>query len=210
MISRGTLSLLVGAHQIVLHPILVTVAWWKLYRQLPSWWEAIAIVVHDWGYLGCESMDGEDGELHPDRGASLAFFLVFEIAWFLGMTLGMKPYNASLKPGDLAREAERLVAGHSRYYSRKVGCPLSKLYAADKLSITLHPAWLYLPGAWLSGELREYRIMSSNHFDAGRDGIPYSYGSMMWFRWIQRYMAKVAMEPNDECLDAGHNGDSDA
>ena len=48
----GTKSLLFGAHNIIIHPVLVFIAWWRLYGFPfdPRLW--IAFLVHDWGYFG--------------------------------------------------------------------------------------------------------------------------------------------------------------
>jgi hypothetical protein len=205
--SRGTLSLLVGAHQVVVHPLCVLVAWWRLYGTMPTWWECVCILVHDWGYWGCASMDGEDGKLHPEAGAEIAAAIVDWVSRFWWRR--QYPTAGSGKahiPGDVIARTYALCHGHSRYYARSIGrrVPLSRLYAADKLGAALHPIWLYLPGAWLSGELEEYRRETDVHYRAGREGVPYAAGSVAWFRWMRAYMRTVAHTPDDACLRAGH------
>ena len=71
----GTKSLLFGVHQFALHPILVAMAWWKLYGFPwdPRLW--VAFVVHDWGYWGKPNMDGPARDTHPELGASIMAFL---------------------------------------------------------------------------------------------------------------------------------------
>ncbi len=60
----GTKSLLFGAHQFILHPVLVAFAWYRLYGFPfdPRLW--IAFIVYDWGYWGKADMDGAEGETH--------------------------------------------------------------------------------------------------------------------------------------------------
>ena len=60
------------------------------------------------------------------------------------------------------------VLCHSRHWAESVGEPYSKLCLADKLAFVLTPAWLYLPMARLSGELREYMRVSSERQLGGR------------------------------------------
>jgi hypothetical protein len=60
------------------------------------------------------------------------------------------------------------VLGHSRHWAESVGKRYSKLCLADKLAFVLTPAWLYLPMASLSGELREYMRVASERQLGGR------------------------------------------
>lgn len=130
--TTGTKSLLLGVHQIVIHAIVVLLAWRELYGW-PNWTELVCIVIHDIGYMGCDKMDDEKGERHPLRGARLA------LHWF-----GWDYY--------------RLVCYHSRHLASRSLTEPSKLCWADKLSICYEPWWLYLPRAKLSGELCQYRV----------------------------------------------------
>jgi hypothetical protein len=127
----GTRSLLFGVHQFVIHPIVVLIAWIKLYG-MPSWKEFICIVIHDWGYWGAPNMDGIEGELHPELAANIAK------KW-------------------LGEEYHELCLYHSRHYARYAGKEPSKLCWADKLSIKYEPWWFYIPRALVTGELKEYR-----------------------------------------------------
>lgn len=128
----GTRSLLFGVHQFIWHPLMVWVAWVWLYRSFPSWRVCACIVVHDWGYWGCSSMDDEQGERHPELGARL-----------MGQLFGPRYHD--------------LVLLHSQHYARILGREPSILCWPDRLSTVLEPWWLYLPRAWASGELAEYR-----------------------------------------------------
>jgi hypothetical protein len=129
----GTKSLLFGAHQFILHPIFVFVAWKRIYKEYPDWRTSICIIFHDWGYVGCPEIDGERGKMHPLLGAKIARKL-----------FGKKYYE--------------LCIYHSRHYADKDSKKPSKLCWADKLGVALEPWWLYLPKARLTGELTEYRL----------------------------------------------------
>lgn len=127
----GTKSLLFGAHQVVLHPVMLAVAWTRLYGFPldPRIW--CAFFLHDIGYLGKQNMDGESGEFHPERGARL-MRRIFGPQW-----------------GDF-------TLYHSRRYADKAQRPISRLCVADKLATAITPMNLYLVLACLSGEIHEY------------------------------------------------------
>jgi hypothetical protein len=160
ILSTGTKSLLVGAHQFVIHPLSVALSWKKLYGRWPRAWEALAILVHDLGYWGCKDMDGPEGLDHPALGASIAYRLC-------------------------GLDAASLVEGHSRSYVKKSGCELSPLAAADKLSWEVVPWWIYIPGALLSGEIHEYRIEADRYHRRTGQGCPLSASHRTWYRWLQ-------------------------
>lgn len=131
----GTRSLLYGYHQVLLHPLMVALAWWKLYGFPwdPRLW--CAFFLHDIGYWGKPNMDGPEGDLHPATGARLMSMLCDRRAdgyWY------------------------RFTACHSESFARLLGWPPSRLCAADKIAITLYPEWLWLALTRLSGELWEY------------------------------------------------------
>lgn len=130
----GTRSLLFGAHQVLLHPLFLALAWHRLYGPPldPRLWAAF--LVHDWGYWGKPNMDGPEGETHPELGGRIMACLFGE-AW-----------------GDFTRL-------HSRTYAKLEGREPSPLAAADKLVLLLTPAWLYLPLVVLSGEVWEYLVL---------------------------------------------------
>lgn len=130
----GTRSLLFGAHQFLLHPLFLALAWWKLYGAPldPRLW--IAFLVHDLGYWGKADMDGDEGQRHPELGGRIMARL-FGQAW-----------------GDFTRL-------HSRHYAALEGCEPSPLCAADKLVLVITPRWLYLPLVCLTGEAAEYQAL---------------------------------------------------
>ena len=168
--KRGTASLLFGVHQFLLHPLTVFFAWVWLYRQLPTWREAVCIVIHDWGYWGRSNMDGAEGELHPELGARIA-----------GRLFGQEYHDLCLL--------------HSRHYARRVGKEPSRLCWADKMSILCEPWWLYLPRAWASGELYEYRAIAD---EAGL--LPVSASHREWYRWIQDRLGTLGKERRGDAV----------
>lgn len=128
----GTKSLLFGLHQFVLHPALVTLAWWKLYRHLPTLREAVCIGIHDWGYWGLPNIDGPEGEQHPLWAGR-----------FSDRTFG-HAY------GDLCRF-------HSGTIAERFGVQPSKLCIPDKYGSALAPAWLLTILGGMTGETKELK-----------------------------------------------------
>ena len=116
----GTKSMLFGAHSLLVHPIVVGIAWRKLWG-FP--WNAklwLAFGLHDIGYWNCPNLEGSEGERHVELGARI-------------MTRLFGP------------EWGELCAGHSRHWAKRCGRPVSRLCFADKLAFVLTPGWLYLP-----------------------------------------------------------------
>lgn len=138
----GTKSILYGAHQFIVHPIMLLVAWWRLYGVPwdPRLW--VAFVVHDIGYLGKPNMDGPEGESHPILGAKIMGFL-FGPVW------------------------ELFTISHSRFYAKRAGIEVSQLCVADKLATVITPGWLYLRLVRATGEIREYRRPPATRYEDG-------------------------------------------
>jgi hypothetical protein len=168
--KQGTKSVLFGVHQFIWHPITVYLAWVDIYRKLPSFWETVAIVVHDWGYWGKAKMDDAEGEMHPVFGAKLIRAMRF---FFFGSH-------------EQANNIAFLVAFHSRYLAARFGVEPSKLCWPDKLCMKYDPSWFYLLRARLSGELAEYRLNAVQH-------IPLSESNRSWFKWIRAKCILVAL-----------------
>lgn len=65
----GTKSILFGVHQFAIHPVILALAWTKLFGMPtdPRLW--LAFGLHDIGYIGKPNMDGKEGETHPELGA---------------------------------------------------------------------------------------------------------------------------------------------
>ncbi len=150
----GTKSVLFGAHQFIIHPIALAVAWTKLYGFPRDLRLLVAFVVHDWGYVGKNDMDGEtEGETHPVRGAAI-MRLLFGKKW-----------------GDFCLY-------HSRFYARRRKRQYSRLAVADKLAVTLLPAWLYVPMVSLTGEVYEY--MNHTSKKEGAASVEEAAGKSTW------------------------------
>jgi hypothetical protein len=162
----GTKSVLYGAHCFILHPWFVAWAWWKLYGFPvdPRLW--VAFFVHDLGYIGKPNMDDEEGELHPYWGACLMGFL-FGKRWF------------------------DFTLYHSRFLAKRNGAQYSRLCVADKLAISLTPAWLYLPMVRATGEIVEYMK------DAERNSngqIKRQDSQLTWYLAVQEYVTRWVAE----------------
>lgn len=130
----GTKTLLFGNHQVILHPILVLIAWIKLYKRLPNWKELLCIIMHDWGYWGKPNLDSKEGEGHPRWAAELVHDLFREHYYW-----------------ELCMFHSRFQA--KRYYNSKP----SKLCLADKYGVALIPVWLWVFLGKLTGETEEYK-----------------------------------------------------
>lgn len=167
----GTRSLLFGVHQFLWHPITVYVAWCRLYGQRPTWRETVCIVVHDWGYWGCENMDGSQGGRHPELGAAIA-----------GRLFGPKWYD--------------FVLLHSRYLSERLGREPSKLCWADKCSMIYDWQPFYLLRARLTGELAEYRANADR-----RGFIPLAAPDRCWHDKLVRRLVALAHKEREKFIE---------
>jgi hypothetical protein len=127
----GTKSSLYGAHQFLLHPLMLAIAWTKLYGFPLDPRLYVAFLIHDWGYFGCTDMDGPSGSRHPERGARIMSAL-FGKEW-----------------GDFC-------LFHSRSYAKDAGQRFSRLCVADKYATAILPVWLQAFLVSLTGEIEEY------------------------------------------------------
>lgn len=166
LMKIGSKSVLFGAHCFFLHPFFVAYSWYKLYGFPwdPRLW--FAFFLHDIGYFGKPNMDGDEGELHPYTGARIMKFL-----------FGQKWFDFTLY--------------HSRFLAKKNGAQYSKLCVADKLAISLTPAWLYLPMVRATGEIKEYMK------DAERNSngtLKITNSDEIWFKGVQDYVFEWVQE----------------
>ena len=152
----GTKSLLFGVHQFLIHPLLVIIAWIKLYHSLPSWRELVCIFIHDWGYWGLNDLKGADGDRHPEYGASLA------VRWF-------------------DSDYGRFILGHSSFYSIRNNIGVSKLMAPDKYWHCFVPLWFYKLLSVPTGEFAHYRAMKH-----ARQVAPDDATDAEWWAGIQK------------------------
>jgi hypothetical protein len=165
----GTKSLLFGVHQVILHPIFVFIAWWKLFGfpKDPRLW--IAFIVHDLGYWGKPNMDGKgEGETHPEKGARIIHKL-------------FDPYSPEPHVYYM-NYWYNFMLYHSRFYAKLNNAPISKLCVADKYVFCIQPRWMYLPMARWSGEIYEY-------MDENRNRSGHSYKDENdWFDHVKKFM----------------------
>ena len=111
--TEGTKSYLFGCHQFFMHPIIVTVAWIRLYKRPPRLWELVCIFLHDIGHIGKDYLSNyEEKKNH----------------WWLGSAIAFKLFGW---------KGDNLVAGHTSQSSY----PRSKLFYADKYSRIISPIW---------------------------------------------------------------------
>jgi len=124
-ISEGTKSILFGAHSPI-HSILVTIAWYKVYGNWPTWKELICIFLHDIGYIGTNYITDKSNAGHAELGTRLVH------RWF-GAYYG------------------HLILGHSSSARLKFGIPVSKLELPDDYSWVIAPMWWLHWNNWLEG-----------------------------------------------------------
>lgn len=165
----GTKSLLFGVHQFILHPILLAMAWTRLYGFPchPILWACFFL--HDVGYFGKTDMDGEtEGQTHPEFGARL-IRKCFGKEW-----------------GDFCLY-------HSRFYCRTNNQRHSKLCVADKLAFCMYPPKFYVLLARLSGELKLYRNFSEDVCEL--ENVQ-NMTDLEWYHGLKRYTLRVTIETN--------------
>lgn len=182
--KTGTKSLLFGVHQFILHPLTVFAAWILLYKKLPNWKELICIIIHDWGYWGKENMDDAEGERHPEWAANWAF-----------VYLDKTKFGHVFQYIEGSVRYHNLCLYHSRHYARNAGVEPSLLCWADKMSILFERWWTYLPRAWASGELFEYRRIAYN-----TGFVLNSESHREWFKWIQDRLTTLGREKRGDVV----------
>ena len=186
----GTKSVLFGAHQFLLHPLFVALAWWQLYGFPwdPRLW--VAFFVHDLGYWGKPNMDGPEGEAHPWFGAALMGAL---FDWNI-------PGFCSQKwPCPVCDSWAVFTLCHSRFIAKRIGLQHSRLCVADKLAGCLEPDWLYLARVIATGEIAEYMAIAA-HKEGGKyknEAIAHDAGRRAWRRSVKAYLLRWVAEHRD-------------
>ncbi len=173
----GTKSLLLGAHQFVLHPLFTAAGWIGCYGfclRGYSWWRLIiCFVIHDWGYWGCSNMDGDEGEGHP-RWAALRAWKYLD-----GVDVGLAIVKAAGPARDFSlmfkNEYYNLCLYHSRFYAIGQRHLPSDLCWADKLGTTYMSTWLWVFLTTLTGEVTEYMSAPKHVQVVGDTKNPYVY-----------------------------------
>lgn len=185
----GTKSILFGAHQFLLHPVFVAIAWIKLYGfpYDPRIW--IAFFVHDLGYWGKPNIDGPEGEVHPELGANIMHLFdgwetkhlllkkvdEWKIKQYVSEGWSVTDIVSSQHPiykydsvsfEKMVRKTywKEFVLYHSRHYAKRDNAKPSKLCFADKLSFCITPQWLYLRLTNATGEILEYMKSSEKYY----------------------------------------------
>ncbi len=207
----GTKSVLFGAHQFLIHPLFVALAWWQLYGfpwDVRLW---VAFFVHDLGYIGKPNMDGEEGEEHPWLGAVIMGRLFDRTpddppqcphplclnGWLFGETEthfiddGECPVCRSARLA--AQHWHDFTLYHSRFMARRHGREHSRLCVADKLAGCLEPDWLYLARVIATGEIVEYMSIAA-HKEGGKyknEAIAHDAGRRAWRRSVQGVSAPL-------------------
>jgi hypothetical protein len=188
----GTKSLLFGVHCIVIHPLWVALAWWKLYGFPWDFRLWVAFIVHDWGYWGCSEMDGPNGgDMHPRLGAEIMHKLFDKMLYY------SDPQSCYRLQSN---EWYYFCMCHSRFLSKQLCRQPSKLCMADKLSLGLEPWWLYLPRAWVSGELKEYMKSAQPEGKHGHMNCA-NVSVITWYKAVQKYLVNYAFEHKDGKID---------
>ena len=208
MIPVGTRSLLFGVHQVFIHPWVVAIAWIKLYGWPKEWQIWLAFLIHDWGYWGCQEMDGEDGEQHPKFAANLMFKIVVDIEFFKLRSF-RKPiaWIDASKASDKAQEWYEFCLYHSRHFAKQAGTKPSRLCVADKLATAVEPAWMYVPRAWITGELAQYRQVHVNRISANgqindSERALLLYGNHWQWKWaLSNYLSRWALAHKEDQSD---------
>ena len=142
MLSRGTKSLLWGTHCMLWHPLIVAYCYWKIYGfpWNPKLWACFYL--HDIGYFGCSTMDGEnDGKWHPIRGSYLIGNL-FGIQWQLYCLFHSRA---------MQKQYNEFFSSSEYFKSLLPKTKISKLCIADKLAVKYTPLFCFN-----KDELKEY------------------------------------------------------
>lgn len=156
----GTKSVLFGAHQFLIHPIIVARAWSRLYGFPIDHRLWVAFFVHDVGYIGKPNMDGDEGETHVETGAKI-----------MGKLFGKEWHDFTLN--------------HSRFYAKKNNTKISRLCVADKYAMVLTPTWLFVALTTLSGERSEY-FSHEKYKDLSKDSYHawYEDAKKYFVKWV--------------------------
>lgn len=166
------------AVSLLVHPIVVGIAWRRLWGipWNPRLW--FAFVLRDAGYFSKPNLEGEGGERHVELGARIMTRL-FGPEW-----------------GDLC-------AGHSRHWAKRCGRPLSRLRFADKLAFVLTPDRLYLLMTRATGELDEYMQKSRDRqagagcFTTEESACLASPDPATWLRGLKSYTLRWIVQHLD-------------
>lgn len=219
----GTKSVLYGAHCFLLHPVLVALAWIKLYGwtwDLRIW---VAFFVHDLGYWGKPNMDGPEGETHPEAGARIMHFLFdgWETVRFTKLYVDESEYAAFIKDGWVCKRKRvslnpiwkyeflsfrkrvrkstwhDFTLYHSRYYAKSKGAQPSKLCFADKLAFTYTNRFMCILMTSATGEIVEYMRHSEIYKNMPEPWKPDLVQKLMWYDVVCAHNSRWVEEHKD-------------
>jgi hypothetical protein len=111
--TEGTRSYLFGCHHFLIHPLVVIIAWKKLYKYYPKPWEIGCIFLHDIGHIGKNY---------------LTYYSEKKKHWELGARIARRLFGV---------EGGLLVASHSA----AAGIGRGRMYWPDKYSWLIAPRW---------------------------------------------------------------------
>lgn len=219
-VSMGTKSVLYGAHQFLIHPALLAVAWLRLYGlRAVEWWVPgmpimryhfldprlwVVFCVHDLGYVGKSAMDNEEGEQHPWFGARLVA-ACFDAGAVSVYTMHDPKGGTVVSLGQWGL----LSLCHSRFLAKQYHLPFSPLCVADKMVIVIEPAWLYLPRVKATGEIREYmKAVDEKYKLENRRGDTAGAWHADMVEYLKRWIAKHKDGSDDTMTRDGRTFDS--
>lgn len=195
----GTKSVLFGAHQFLIHPLFVALAWWQLYGFPwdPRLW--VAFFVHDLGYWGKPNMDGPEGEEHPWLGARIMGALFDDPDQIYCVSPGCEGCATCDRAHEGAFRWHDFTLYHSRFMAKSHDKACSRLCVADKLAGCLEPDWLYLARVIATGEIAEYMAIAA-HKEGGKyknEAIDHDAGRRAWRRSVKAYLLRWVAEHRD-------------
>lgn len=210
----GTKSVLFGAHQFLIHPLFVAVAWWRLhgFRRVEIGSRTV------W-----REVELNDRESLRRAFRRTVFTSLFDprlwIAFFVhdlgyvgkpnmdGPEGELHPqWGAALMHRWFGEPWFEFVYYHSRFLAKQNRQQPSVLCLADKLAGAMEPWWLYLPRVNLTGEIHEYMSKSGRMASSKYNGETVNkYESMQlemgsqraWHSSYKSYVRRYVAEHKD-------------
>ena len=207
----GTKSVLFGAHQFMIHPFFVALAWWKLHG-----FRRVCIGE----YKHYDPIEENSGKRYDWWHTRLAFTSLWH--WKLWLVFFVHDLGYWGKPNMDGPEGEThplwgarlmlrlggeqlwvwhdLVLFHSRFYAKQQNRQPSALCCPDKLATLITPRWLYLAMVRATGEVEEYMARSQSRNDTGGKYVGMNLDTeniRAWHRSMTDYMRRYVEEHKD-------------